>query len=352
MSKIKTVEDIIGKLKGLKSNLVFSGSLLSKLSVSKVLTNVFAFDYATRGGIPFGKITQFHGTKSSAKTTFSFIFANSFLEQFPDKKVVFFDFEHSFNFDWCKNFIKDMERFVLVSPDYGEQGVDFLIEFAHAEDVGLIINDSVSMMIPTAEADSSATDDFVGLQARLVNKMLRKLIVCMSNRKRAENPLTVLLINQIRSAIGARAFQPQTSLPGGKMLEHIVCMDVKFFVRNYEKVGDTPVRCNVGFSVEKNKVGLPKVSGEFKLYISKTKEYNVGFIPEAELIFNYAKKQGIIYKEGKKWFCNDVEFANQAVIMDAIINNKELQDALKFAILDKINDSEVLDDSEEVIEES
>ena len=96
----------------------------------------------------------FHGVKSSGKTTHALRIAGAYQEQRPNQSVLLMDFEQSYDHEWTKHFIKDEDRFFVAQPDYGEQGVDMLKEYATADDIGLIIIDSLAMMIPTAEADA------------------------------------------------------------------------------------------------------------------------------------------------------------------------------------------------------
>lgn len=346
-----SAEDLINKIVRTHNKVIYTGDKLASFVVKRIPSGVFTFDYFTDGGIPKGRLIQFHGARSSGKTTFAYKIINSFLSLYPDYKSVIVDFEHSFEYDWAKNFIKDMDRVILVKPDFGEQGIDFIKELATAYDVGLIVVDSIGSMIPVAEVVSSATDDFVGLQAKLVNKLLRKLVVIMSDRKKQDNELTVLLINQVRANIGVRSFQPQTAVPGGKMLEHLVSMDIKFYIKNYEKSKDIPFRCTVGFKIEKNKVGLPSMSGEFKMYINKTQENNVGDVIEDEFIFEMAKRHNIINRTKGRWFFKGFEFDNQVAVMQKIETDIEFKELLKSEILNVSKLHKEIDESDEVVED-
>lgn len=345
-------EDLISKIVKVHNKIVFTGGDLSKLSVQKIPSGVFTFDYFTGGGIPVGRFTQFHGARSSGKTTFTYKLMSSFLKLNPELKVLFVDFEHSFDYNWAKEFIADIDRVILISPDYGEQGIDFINEFAKALDIGLIVVDSIGSMIPATEVSSTATDDFVGLHAKMVNKLLRRLIVAMSDRRKIGQPLTVLFINQVRANIGVRSFQPQTSVTGGKMLEHLLSMDIKFYIKNYEKSKDIPFRCTIGFKIEKNKVGLPSVGGEFKMYINNTKEHRIGDVLEDDFIFETAKKTGLITRQKGKWLYKDLEFENQVALMQQIEHNLALKEALKSDLLASYISRCEVDDADEVVEDN
>lgn len=344
-------DDLINKIVKVHNKVVFTGGELNKFNVQRIPSGVFVFDYFTGGGIPAGRFVQFHGVRSGGKTTFAYKIINSFLKLNPELKVLLADFEHSFDFSWAREFIEDMNRLILITPDYGEQGIDFINEFAKAYDIGLIVVDSIGSMIPATEVSSTATDDFVGLHAKMVNKLLRRLIVVMSDRKKFGNLLTVLFINQVRANIGVRSFQPQTSVTGGRMLEHLLSMDIKFYIKNYEKAKDIPFRCTIGFKIEKNKVGLPSVSGEFKMYINNTKEHKIGDVLENDIIFDLAKKRNLIVRQKGKWLYKNYEFENQVALMQQIEHNEKLRNALKSELLSLSLLGNEVDDNDEIVED-
>ena len=287
-------------------------------------------------------------TGNSGKSTHAMRIAGSYQQIEPTKNVLFVDFEHSYDHDWARNFIPNLDKFYLLSPDYGEQGIDMLVELIKAEDVGLVIVDSLAMIIPTAEATASATDDFVGLQARLINKMLRRIIPTISQRRAEGNPVTVLLVNQIRSNIGARSFQPAVSKPGGHMVEHVVSMDIRFYTKAYEKSADKTVRCIHMFNIEKNKVGLPKLSGEYKTYLAKTKEHNIGDVVDYETVFDIGKRQGVISRNGNKWIAGTSAFANQVALTTALAEDPDFYNGMKQLILKNASVEEASDESTDV----
>jgi len=328
-----SISDVVKKVEKQKANTIFYGDLLKSLVVDRINSGVFVFDYLTRGGIPKGRITQFHGVKSSNKSTFSLFVAENFMKQYPDSYVVYVDFEHTYDYNWSKNFISKFDKFYLYKPDYGEQGVDAINEFAKSVDVGLIIVDSIGAMIPTAEVEGSATDDWVGVHAKLVNKMLRKLILASSERNQIGNKLTTILINQVRANIGHRAFQPTTSLPGGEMLKHVISMDVKFYPKTYVDVKGIPAKATFGFSVEKNKTGIPKVSGEYTIYLRDVGDKKIGYIEDAETVMTYGKSSGVIVRLKSKWKCLDEEFNNIDSLVSRIASDEAFATKLKYQII-------------------
>ena len=243
--------------------IVGTGADLEAFTVPRIKSNCFMLDLLTGGGIPEGRITIFHGAKSSGKTSMALRVAGEYLRRYPRYSVVYMDFEQDFKWDWAKHFISDPKRFHLVQPDYGEQGIDLMKEYAQCDDIGLIINDSLAMMIPIRDAEISADADTVGLQAKLVSKMFRKLIPLMLIARKRGQLLTLLLINQTRVRIGTKTFAPQTYKPGGNMQDFVASLDIRFYMKEYKKIGNIPAKSVHRFLIEKNRVGIPKRSGEY-----------------------------------------------------------------------------------------
>ena len=307
--------------------------------IIRIPSGVFAFDLLTGGGIPRSRLTMFHGSKSCSKTTQSLRIANNFLTLFPNEIAIFIDMEGTYDTEWALNFIKKEymdSRFFVVQPDYGEQGVDLIRELSMSEDVGLIVVDSLAMLIPTKDADAEAGDDFMGLQARLINKMFRKIIPIMSYARRNGRMLTFLLINQVRMNLKARTFAPSYTKPGGIMQDMVVSLDVKFYAGEYHKSGNIPMKVSHKFTIEKNKVtgALPKRSGEFSMVLFPHDGYNIGDVDDYKTVVEYAKRTGFLNRDGNKWFLGDnLTFKNQTELRNYLMENKESYTLLKDSAL-------------------
>ena len=190
--------------------------------IERLRSGVLAFDIVTGGGIPIGRFVEFHGDKSTGKSTMALKFINSFLTH--DKRhAIYVDFENTFDSTWCKNFISDTKRLIVVQPDYGELGVDMLVElYKRADEVGFVVIDSLATIIPTKEADSDAFSQHIALQARLVSSMFRRLLPLVAQNNKNKKPITAILINQIRMKIDGFGYANQIVKPAGKMQDAII----------------------------------------------------------------------------------------------------------------------------------
>jgi len=306
----------------------------STSNIVQLRTGVFTVDLLT-GGIPLNKFTVLWGPKSSGKSTLSYKIIDSYFKA-TEYKCVYVDFEKGFNKAWAEKFITNMDRLILFEPLYGEHGVDSVYELAQADDIGLIVIDSVAMIFSINEVEASSESNFVGPSARLIRQLFNKLLVAMSQAKQNNRLLTVLIINQVRANIGAQKFASQTRMPGGKIIDHLTSLTLKLYHKSYKTVDGFPRSSIHSFTVEKNRLGLPKMSGEFVIDLIN------GKVEDEKPILEYAKRYNLLSKNKKsfsllgetrttlkelKKLLEDEDFKN--MVVKAIINqyHKELYNA-------------------------
>ena len=274
----------------------------------RIKSGILPFDILTGGGLPIWKITIFHGNYSSGKTTTSLKIIGNFLRNNKDKYAVYMDFEDSFDKIWVSNFVdeEDMERLLVVTPDYGEQGIDLAIDLIKEPNTGFLFVDSLAEILPVADIDNSASDDLVGLQARVINKFLRKTLPVIIQARKANRPLATIFINQERAKIGARVFGEQTHKPGGYFQDFIAALDVKFYIKQKDNATETKDAewVDIGFKIGKAKVSgvKPFRSGVFRLSIANNPDEKIkigDILSNAPMLTSLAIKNGLITKKGK-----------------------------------------------------
>jgi len=317
---------------------IYTGEGLTKVTVPRIASGSFMFDVLTGGGIPVNRFTEFHGPRSVGKSTFALIVAREFIKNNPDRKVVYADFEKTWDWDYSSKFI-DKEHVHMFQPDYGEEGIDILLEYAkNADDAGLVIVDSVSHITATAETEGSATDNPQrALNVKLINRMIRMLIPPMSAANKAGRPITVLLLNQARVNMNAGPYGSPYSSPGGEFLKHALTMDIAFYTAKLKKSKEIPYYATHKFMVDKNKVGIPKRTGEMSWYIADFQGHTTGEIDENEAIVAYAKRAGLILREGAKWVIptkkEPLVFGSALELLKAMSEDPKLNSRLKAATI-------------------
>lgn len=365
------------------------------VAVPRIPFGVLALDYASGGGIPYGRISGFHGMKSCGKTSNALrIVASaqkmcrehlvpmvptdedayicpecgyvgdgegeqcpfcdsagieSFLIDIGRKKctcpvcsqynpmvVSWYDFEGAFCNTWAARFGVDCSKVILTRPECAEQGIDIIDGIMKTGEVDLFVIDSIACMTPASEADDSAEATTVGLQARLVNKMLRKFSAAM-NKPVAESAWrpTVIMINQMRQKVGVLFGSPDV-LPAGMGQEFATSMDIKFNPSKLvdDKQGNPQYQVST-FRCVKNKCSVPHRVGAFRMWLDYDPD---GHYPtdteETGVILKFADKAELFGDSKTGWKLFDKEFKTKKAAMQFALGDYETFTRLRSELLE------------------
>lgn len=271
--KAVPVEGEIGKvLASLKKQFgdqaVVNGSKLRQ--PWRIPTGVFEFDYATLGGIPHDRISMVHGQKHSGKSYMADRIIMGAQQTLPDMQAVKIDVEGTHNAEWSGKIGVDNDALLVSQPDSGEQAVDIARALVGTREVSLVVVDSLAALVPLKEQESDADKEWVGLQSKMITRMLRAISSQQIIERKRGHHVTVLLINQQRTKIGG--WSPTgdpISLPGGKALGHFTTLEWR--MKNKETVGkdaagrDVLTHNDHAFAIEKNKLNGGARTGEFRM---------------------------------------------------------------------------------------
>ena len=266
--------------KELKTNLVVGDD--DALNTVRIPTGMPALDNMLGGGIPRQAVTELFGYQSSGKTYISQrIIAHA---QTLGYTCGFIDAEFSYDPIWSANVGIVTKDLIVSRPDTGELALDILLALCE-QGVDLVVLDSIAALLPTAEAKEGMDHLSIGLQARLMNQLFRKL--APSNEKTA-----VILINQIRAGIGG--YITRDALPGGKGQEFFSRIMVR--VRKGETIGEqkNPQGFFIEMKAEKNKTYTP-------LLTSSVPFYYTGLPDPVYEIFMMASDLGIVIRNGPQY---------------------------------------------------
>ena len=221
---IHNIVEVINKK--LKTNISIGDS--ESLSIKRIETGIPPFDQILGGGIPRQSVTEFYGYQSSGKTYIAQrIIAHA---QSQGLQCGFVDAEWAFEPVWAERIGINTEELIVSRPHTGESALNILLALCESG-LDLVVLDSIAALLPTAEAEGSMEDMQMGLHARLMNKIFRKLPIAMS----ATNPGTaVIMINQIRAGLGG--YITKEALPGGKGQEFFSRIMVR--MAKGESIGD------------------------------------------------------------------------------------------------------------------
>lgn len=341
----------------------------------RIPTGIFNLDVAIGGGIPKGRIIQIVGDESVGKTTLCKRIAGNFqhtcrkcLQSFKwytkeevdpatgevvDSEmvvtqpcpcganephvVVYADVEGSFDPYWAALMGVDVPSLILIQPEWAEQGVDMASKLLRTGEVDLWITDSIAMMTPGAEIEKSSESQTVGVQARLINKMMR-LIQSALNSLGMDNPNkpAILQVNQFREKVGVLYGDP-TTWPGGHGQNYaasiLLIMRAGKLIDAKGNVGGTDkvkIGKEIRFHAKKNKTFVPEKRDTFHLYFADAPDLGIkmGDINNLDQIVDYGVKVGVIEKGGA-WYDLAATFGDE--FKNPASNNGKFQgsDALK-----------------------
>ena len=285
--------------KQLKTDLTFGS--VDELKLDRIKTGMPSFDQMIGGGIPRQAVLELFGYQSTGKTYLCQRAIASAQQQ--GFTCAFIDAEYSYEPEWAEKAGVNINELVVSQPSTGEVALDILLALCEAE-IDLVVVDSIAALLPTAERDKSMESDSIGLQARLMNKLFRKLPPTNKNT-------AVVLINQIRAGIGG--YITRDALPGGKGQEFFSRIMVR--VRRGESIKDE------GFVIEarteKNKTFTPHLTCSIPFYYD-------GHIDELNELFNVATSLEVIARSGPKYSFNEHSAVGREGYLEMMRESSEL----------------------------
>lgn len=281
------------------NNLALAANLVPEFK--RLATGAFGFDYPLFGGMPYGRIIKVSGLQHSGKTTGACLLLKAYQMENPDKQCVYIDIEHSLDLKFqAKINGIDLNKLLYINPSAGMPGetiLDLILELQQADDIGMIILDSVPALVPKIVIESSMEED-KGMRATMAKKMYPFLSV-MGGLVQEKNNI-FLLINQVRETAGAMPGSIQYKEPGGKALEYYASVCIRFGSRTFT-LEDNMDACKkedglgadgfrLKYKITKNKTAPQNRAGGFITYRYKTGVDKVHDLLEIALKFDFIKR--------------------------------------------------------------
>lgn len=299
--------------------------------VKRLPLGIGQFDWLTLGGLPLEKLILFRGPEGGTKTTHAVIACARYLNRFPKEMAVYIDLEEKYPLEFARRMGVDKNRFSRMVVDSAEKTID-LVEFTlKRKQVGLLVVDSIAAMLPRIEKEASAEDWQQGLAARLINKMIRKMVggLIVAKSKWGKAP-TIILINQER--LKFTRFGDPTTLPGGEGQKFAVSLNVRFRTMNPRKEDEVPTDAplvKVGATIYKHSFGPKGKAAEYLLSMKNFSLLNSGDALDQDFVRGLATKLGFILRNGNGWKVLGKTSSN----LDSIAHKKPPYQELKEAIL-------------------
>lgn len=217
-------------------------------------------------GIQSGVMIELVGKKSSGKSTLALdLIAQA---QRQDKLCVYADFERSLDPSYAAKLGVDISQLVRIRPESAEQGLEVIEEVIKAG-AGIVVVDSLAMMVPRAEWDKSYDDSQkVAANAGLITRFVNRV-----NMLADSHNTLVVLINQVRANLNPMA-RAETKHYGGFALEHAVRMIIEV-----SRIANKETFTTVQAVTSKNKLGgAERLKAEFQI------EYGKGIRADLDII--------------------------------------------------------------------
>ncbi len=273
----------------------------------RLATGIFELDLALGGGFPKGRISMVYGPESSGKTNCAYK-AAAVAQRGPAScnKVVFIDLEGTFDPKWAARMGVDTEALFVVKPGYGEQAVDMIEGIIYADDVALIIVDSLAQLTPSKEIEKEAESHHPGRAAMLAKRMINKMVIALSEEwKRGHEPV-VIIINQTRYKMVLMG-DPET-MPGGqapKFMSSIILRVRGKNIMDKNLSSEKPAYKQTIFSIKKAKCAVNQTSGEYDMCVADNPTLEIGETNSWNSCLNHLKGFGIMVKHEKSGWVMD-----------------------------------------------
>lgn len=320
MAKVDSIVKDINKEYG--STVVGKGTTWAESD--RIPTGWFPLDLACGGGFPMGGVSIVYGVESSLKTSVGLRAIGQCQLLKPSLKNVMVDLEGTYEPAWGERMGVDNEKLTLAYPDYAEQTVDMVVALLQADDIGIVLIDSLAAMIPENEMISSSEKASVGGAGLIISKFYRKMTTEINRQKRQGRYPLVIAINQIRHKIGVMHGNPET-LPGGFAFKYASKLTLRMYGKD---VADTklspaiPPWKEINGSVKKWKVPIGAQSFKFNMATVDIPKHGLvmGSVDSWNTVGTYLKKYGLLVqpKKGKPWVLFDEEYKTLSVLRERL----------------------------------
>lgn len=301
------------------------------------------------GGL--GGIVELFGAPASGKTSLAIETLALAQKNDPEFIGMWLETEHSIFPEILQQHGVDLERTVFVNQedvDNAENALDIVYGAIVQGIPNMIVINSVAGFLPKTEMESDLDKQNIGLTARLMSKLFRKITGPAGKHK-----MLVVFINQIRDNVG-QMFGDPTTTTGGKALAFYANQRIKMNSNKIQK--EDPITPDEGVKisciVHKNRfAGMHNPNSQCKYYA----RFETG-IDSTVGIPQILSDKGIFERGGSWWYYPskdnvqtiagvECKFRSEKDLQEAIRSN----DAFREEILKLMKVDEVSSDEKERI---
>lgn len=267
----------------------------------RIPTGIFPFDLSSGGGFPKGRVSVIYGPESSMKTTLALCAIRE--AQAKGMTTAFVDAENSLDPAWAEAIGVDVNALLYGVPEYAEQAIDMTISLLEAEDIDLVVLDSIAALVSTAEIQKSAEEFTPGVSGRNAGVLYRKATAALARQRRVQKFPALICINQIRYKIGVLMGNPETQ-PGGQAFKFASAMTIRVRgndVQDAKVHPSMPYAKTVTGAIQKHKVPINARGFEFVMPNMDLPEHGIvkGQVESWKTVKALADKLGLLKDLGK-----------------------------------------------------
>lgn len=141
-----------------------------------------------KGGLVKGSFNLLIGGEGSGKTSIALLAAAN-EQRTTGRYVVFYDGEASLNDSYLERFGVDKSKLIYIKGRNLEEMLDTVEALSKADDIGMIIIDSIPIFVSSVVEDKSAEDNTIGVEAK---KFSARMAIIEGNCSRRDICLTAL----------------------------------------------------------------------------------------------------------------------------------------------------------------
>ena len=302
---------------------------------------ILPLDIATGGGFPLTRLTVLYGPDACGKTTHALKAVAEYQKRWPDKRCIYVDVEGTLDTDWAAKVGVDTDALVPLKPEFAEQAVDVVEQMMYADNVGLLVWDSIAATAGQRELDSSAEKADPGGISRAINSLVRRTTLALSEGGMAGRLPTMIWINQIRMQVGVKFGNPET-LPGGNAQRYMACLRIR--LTGYDKMDgevnkDIPSVKETTAMIEKWKQTIVRRRETYDVVVIPHNGLAVGQTSDWRAIRGWLLDLGHLAKVKGGYTCLGEEFKTQALAWAWLKNEPARLDALIQEIIHHHEDS-------------
>lgn len=308
MADLSSIKGELGEvLKKISKHSVNSISLASSVpQIKRLPFGLFEMDTLTNGGMPYNRITTVWGIEGSGKGNLVFNAIRMSQMMNPRKVQVWVDAEGTFDPTWAIRFGINLDFLIVYKPPTGEDACDAIEAFTKADEVDMVVVDSLPALVPVRELERSMDTAEVGGNALLIRRLTNKLVTALTGEEARGHEVLVVYINQVRFKIGQMHGNPE-SMPCGIAPRFFSSLIIKLYAKD---VFDKAINAEkasfreTNVTLTKSKVFVNGRTTVYKIALIATDDIPVGRCDSWNAVNNYLKNFGLIekVKEGYELF--------------------------------------------------